>query len=91
MGDEIAREEKKQSQIDTQLKKVNMALDGLGGVIATLGDQLSGVMRDPEPQKEVSSKEDEVLVSVAGQIRSIRMTIEDQIDKVNDYRDRLEV
>jgi len=82
----------KTPQVEEQVKRVYGALDGLVCVVNELGERLTKVMRSvPPKEKEEKDRPEEVLVPLAGDIRSISEHIEVQTDKLRDYLDRLEL
>jgi len=90
---EESSEPKKTPQVEEQLERVYEALEGLACVVNELGERLAKVMREPYPEQEDRKKDrlEEVLVPLAGDIRSISEHIEAQTAKLRDYLDRLEL
>lgn len=85
-------DEEKVSQVDDQLDRANKALEGLACVVNELGERLTKAMRSvPPKEKGEKDRPEEVLVPLAGDIRSISEHIEVQTAKLRDYLDRLEL
>jgi len=85
-------DEEKVSQVDDQLDRANGALERLTYIVNDLGERLAKVMRSvPPKEKEEEDRLEEVLVPLAGEIRSISERIEVQTAKLRDYLDRLEL
>lgn len=80
------------SQVSEQLSQADEALEKLSAIVGEVGNRLCRVLRDYKPQDGIGiSEENEFLVPVAGDIRSIKCGIEIQIERISDYLDRLEV
>jgi len=91
---EHSNEPERTPQIEEQVKRVYGALDGLSCVVNELGERLTKVLRQPYPEQKDEKKDrrlEEVLVPLAGDIRSISEHIEAQTTKLRDYLDRLEL
>lgn len=74
------------------ISNTNKALDELSAVIGDLGNRLDRAMREPSPQDPgENEKKEEYLVPIASEIRAISYTINDQISRIRDFLDRLEV
>jgi len=85
-------DEEKVSQVDDQLDRANGALERLTYIVNDLGERLAKVMREPyPPEDKEKARLEEVLVPLAGDIRSISEHIEVQTAKLRDYLDRLEL
>jgi len=79
-------------QVEEQVKLAYVSVGSLTSVIKELGERLTKAMRSVPPEEnEEKDRPEEVLVPLAGDIRSISEHIEVQTDKLRDYLDRLEL
>lgn len=91
MSSENCGTAQRQSQISSQLEFSQNTVNELSLVINEFGKRLERVLRDPSPPNENTKEQEEDLVPVAADIRDIRRTIYNQILKLKDYLDRLEI
>jgi len=90
---EHPNEPERTPQIEEQVKLAYVSVGSLTSIIKELGERLAKVMREPYPEQENRKKDrlEEVLVPLAGDIRSISEHIEAETGKLRDYLDRLEL
>lgn len=82
----------KQGEISSEFVRLNEKKENLHDRIAVLFDRLTDIMRKPEPQPEPESAEKttEVLSSqLAIDLSNISVTVETDIEKINDIIRRL--